>query len=214
MSSIKEQFVIRYYPYAQKASERSGIPVLFALAQSALESGWGKHVKGNMLFGIKQGSGKNYGGWQGDNQWITTTEYSNSPNRQFPYVYAGYPIQLPNGKWKYKIKDLFRAYTSPILSFLDWSGLLLRNRRYRSAMAYRNQPYKFAEAVAGGGYATDPNYSQKIKKLMREIELIVREKGLANNKKGKQKIIVPMAIIGISVLLIATAFVKSNQKTE
>ncbi len=214
MSSIKEQFVIRYYPHAQKASERSGIPALFALAQSALESGWGKTIKGNMLFGVKKGSGKNYGGWQGHSQLITTTEYSSTATRRFPFIYPGYPILLPSGKWKYKIKDVFRAYASPMFSFLDWSGLLLRNSRYQSAMRYKNNPYQFAEAVARAGYATDPNYSKKVKALIREIEVIVKAKGLHKRKKRQQKIIAPMLIMGISVLVIVTAILKNKQKTE
>ena len=59
----KEDFVRKYYKYAKNAVRKTGVPALFALAQSALESGWGKNAPENMLFGIRQGSGKNYGGW-------------------------------------------------------------------------------------------------------------------------------------------------------
>lgn len=210
MSTRKEQFVIRYYPYAIKASEKSGIPVLFALAQSALESGWGKSAKGNMMFGIKKGSGKNYGGWsQGDSQLITTTEYSSSPNRSFPFIYFGYPRQQSNGKWKYKIKDLFRAYPSPFFSFMDWAGLLFKNKRYGVAMGYKKYPYRFAEEVAKAGYATDPNYASKVKRIMKEIEHIIVLKKL---NKRKNSIVIPMTIMGISVIAIIIAVVKSNAK--
>lgn len=194
MSTIKEQFVLRYYPYAKKASEKSGIPVLFALAQSALESGWGRSSKGNMMFGIKKGSGKNYGGWsQGGTQLITTTEYSSMATRRFPFIYPGYPIQQSNGKWKYKIKDVFRAYPNPFFSFMDWAGLLFKNSRYGYAMRFRKDPNRFAEEIANAGYATDPNYANKIKRIMKEIEQIIVLKKL--NKRGKNSIL-PMALMG------------------
>ncbi|QKX04124.1 peptidoglycan hydrolase [Aquimarina sp. TRL1] len=207
---MKEQFVVKYYPYAKKASEKSGVPVLFALAQSALESGWGKSAKGNMMFGVKKGSGRNYGGWsQGLTQLITTTEYSSLPTRHFPFIYPGYPIQTSSGKWKYRIKDVFRAYPSPFFSFMDWAGLLLKNKRYRNAIQHRKDPYRFADEVARAGYATDPNYASKIKRIMKEIEQIVVLNKL--NKKEKN-IVVPMVIMGISVIVIIIGVVKSNTK--
>lgn len=209
MSSIKEQFVLRYYSYAKKASEKSGIPVLFALAQSALESGWGKSATGNMMFGVKKGSGKNYGGWRGDTQLITTTEYSSVPTRHFPYIYPGYPIQLSSGKWKYRIKDVFRAYPTPFFSFMDWAGLLFKNRRYRHAMQHSKNPYRFAEEVAKAGYATDPNYAKKIKRIMKEIEQVIVLKKL---NKGEKSVILPMVLMGISFIAIVIAVVKSNPK--
>ncbi|TSE07902.1 glycoside hydrolase family 73 protein [Aquimarina algiphila] len=210
MATKKEQFVIRYYPYAKKASEKSGVPILFALAQSALESGWGKSAKGNMMFGIKKGSGRNYGGWsQGYSQLITTTEYSSSPNRNFPFIYPGYPIRQSNGKWKYRIKDVFRAYPNPFFSFIDWAGLLFKNRRYSYAMRFKKDPYRFAEEVAKAGYATDPNYASKIKRIMKEVEQIIVLKKL---DKKERSIVLPMAIMGISVIAIIIAVVKSNTK--
>ena len=207
--NIKEKFVIQYYPFADKASEKSGVPILFALAQSALESGWGKSAHGNMMFGVKKGSGKNYGGWNGDTQLITTTEYSSSKNKSFPFVYPGYPRQQANGKWKYKIKDFFRAYPNPFFSFMDWAGLLFKNSRYSVAMSVRRDPYRFAEEVAKAGYATDPNYSSKVQGIMREIEKIIIQKGL---NKPQKNIVIPMILIGVSVLAVITAIMKGNSK--
>jgi flagellar protein FlgJ len=205
----KERFVIRYYSHAKKAAKTSGIPVVFALAQSALESGWGKSIKGNMMFGIKKGSGKNYGGWsQGQTQLITTTEYSSVPTRHFPFIYLGYPIQTTSGKWKYKVKDIFRAYPNPFFSFLDWAGLLFKNARYRRALQYKNNPYRFAEEIAKAGYATDPKYAVKIKRLIKEIQQIIVLKKL-NKKKVS---LIPVIGMGIGAILIAVALYKSNPK--
>ncbi len=210
MLSIKEHFVIRYYPYAKKAGKSSGIPVLFALAQSALESGWGKSIKGNMMFGIKKGSGKNYGGWsQGDSQLITTTEYSDSAFRHFPFIYPGYPVQTSSGKWRYRIKDVFRAYPNPFFSFIDWAGLLFRNTRYKYALQHKKDPYRFAEEVAKAGYATDPYYAEKVKRIMKEIEQIIVLKKL--NKANKNNML-SMIVMGISVIIISIAILKNNPK--
>ncbi|WP_062062669.1 glycoside hydrolase family 73 protein [Aquimarina longa] len=206
-SLIKEQFVIRYYEYAKKASEKSDMPILFALAQCALETGWAKHIKGNMMFGMKKGSGRNYGGWtERQTQLITTTEYSNSNNRKFPFIFYGYPIRA-NGKWKYKIKDVFRAYPSPLYSFIDWAGLLFQNRRYRYALQYKKDPYRFAEEIANAGYATDPNYARKVKRIMKDIEQIIALKKL-NRKKTVPMI--PIALMLISVAIIAVVVLKRN----
>ncbi len=209
MLSAKEKFVIRYYPFAKKASEKSGIPILFALAQSALESGWGKSAKGNMMFGIKKGSGKNYGGWsQGLTQLITTTEYSSVSSRSFPYIYPGYPVRTSSGKWKYKIKDTFRAYPSPFHSFLDWAGLLKKNTRYAMALRYKKDPYRFTEEVAKAGYATDPNYASKIKRLMKEIEHIIILKKLHKQKKS----FFPILFMTVGVAIVFVVVLKSNPK--
>ena len=124
---MKQQFVQTYYPYAKEAEERTGIPALFGLAQCALETGWGKTIKGNMLFGMKVGSGRNYGGWQGDKQLIKTTEYSSISTKWFPVILSGFPVQLSSGKWKYRVLDEFRAYVSPLHSFIDWAELLKSN---------------------------------------------------------------------------------------
>ncbi len=171
--TVQEKFVKNYYTHAEQASKQTGIPALFALAQSALETGWGRTIKGNMMFGVKKGTGKNYGGWSGDTQLITTTEYASTATRRFPFIYPGYPTKTASGKWKYRIKDVFRAYSSPADSFIDWAGLLFTNRRYRPALAYRKQPYRFAQQIAQAGYATDPNYAEKLQKIMRSIEKII-----------------------------------------
>lgn len=188
----KEEFVRRFYKYAKKAERKTGVPALFALAQSALESGWGSHAPGNMLFGIKRGSGKNYGGWSGQSQLLTTTEYSEKPDRSFPHIFPGYPILGASGKWKYKVKDHFRAYSSPFHAFMDWAGLLSGASRYRFAMQNRSDPYRFADQVAKAGYATAPSYAGKVKGVMNEIARIIRTKGVKTNP---WKIILPVGIL-------------------
>jgi len=183
----KQDFVTKFYPFAKQAAQQTGIPVLFALGQSALESGWGKHAPGNMLFGIKVGSGNNFGGWTGKRQLITTTEYSSRSNLNFPFIYEGYPKRIAGGKWKYRIKDYFRAYPTPLEAFLDWGGLLSKAKRYRPAMSFASDPYRFAEKIIKAGYATDPNYVSKVTGIMQDIESLLPEE----ERKGSRSPILP-----------------------
>lgn len=198
---MKEAFVQKYYPYAKKAEIKSGVPALFALAQSALESGWGKKTPGNMLFGIKTGSGRNYGGWNGGSQLISTTEYSSSSNRSFPFIHPGYPTLTTTGKWKYRIKDYFRAYPTPFHTFLDWAGLLSKSSRYAHAMRNKGDPYRFAEEVAKAGYATDPDYANKVKRVMVQISQIIKAKGLKKKKTWVIVIPITLAIAGTALVI-------------
>lgn len=213
----KQSFISTHYPLAQKAEERTGIPALFAIAQSALESGWGKHAPKNMLFGIKIGSGKDFGGWKGEKQLITTTEYGSKSTLSFPYIYPGYPIRLASGKWKYKIKDYFRAYPSPLYSFLDWSGLLSKASRYRKAMSHSDDPYRFAEEVAKAGYATSPNYAGKIKSIMRDIEghlpdeaRTTSPQNTEDNIKNKKRSWLPVMLVTVGTLIVFYTSLKSR----
>ena len=196
----KHQFILAHYPEAKKALKSSGIPPLFALAQAALESGWGKHAPGNMLFGIKIGKGANYGGWNGKKQLITTTEYYQFPNKKYQYIYPAYPMRTVSGNWKYKIKDEFRAYDSIEDSFKDWAGLLKNNLCYRKAFQYSKDPYRFALAIAEAGYATDPNYVVKIHRLMDSIkkELTIY--------KVAYKGLLPLVVISIGIITIVYYF--------
>lgn len=199
-----EQYVLKYFPYAKKAEKESGVPALFAIAQSALESGWGKKTPGNMLFGVKVGSGKNFGGWKGDKQFLTTTEYSSKSTLKFPYIYPGYPKwDTKKKKYKYKVKDYFRAYPSPYYTFLDWSGLLTKASRYAKAMANKDDPNRFAEEVAKAGYATAPDYAKIVKSVIHKVETIANVHGLMIKvmKKAFSKALPLGLVIGSTVLL-------------
>ncbi|MEO9870344.1 MAG: glucosaminidase domain-containing protein [Ekhidna sp.] len=208
---MKETFIQKYYPYAREAEKRTGVPTLFALAQSALESGWGKKTPGHMLFGIKTGSGKNYGGWEGKSQLITTTEYARSANRSFPFIEPGYPVLTSNGRWKYRIKDYFRAYTTPFHTFMDWAGLLTKSTRYAIAMKSKSDPYRFAEQVAKAGYATDPNYTAKVKRIMRQISQVIKAKGLKKKNSLSHMIPIALTIGGIALVIYGiTKYKKSS----
>ena len=147
-----EAFVQRLLPHAQAASASTGIPARFMLGQAALESGWGKaEIRGadgqnsHNLFGIKAGPG-----WKGQTVDIVTTEYVNGkPQKQV---------------------DTFRAYDSYADSFRDYANLLRNNARYQNVLAQGHDAAGFAQGLQQAGYATDPNYAQKLMSVIRQFD--------------------------------------------
>lgn len=125
---------------ARIISARTGIPIEVILAQSALESNWGRSVKENAYFGIK---GKSTAG-------RSTT-------------FATHEVTL-SGKRISEV-DEFRAYANYAEAASDYASLI--QRKYSTAMAHRTNPAEFAEAIARRGYATDPQYATKLKSIIR-----------------------------------------------
>ncbi len=125
---------------AKKIKTKYKIPVSILIAQAALESGWGRHVKDNAYFGIKSHKSK------GAVTSFTTTEFI-------------------NGK-KVTMKDSFRAYASFDEAAEDYGKFLTTNSRYKSAFAHSNDPYKFANILQSSGYATDPQYAKKLQSII------------------------------------------------
>lgn len=160
------EFIKQYKIYALQTERKTGISHLFTLAQAALESGWGKNVPGNMFFGVKAGKDTP----SEKKQLLTTTEILSSPNLKhlFPLVIS--VKMLPNGKYKYTIKDWFRKYDTPEECFTDHSQFFFKNKRYAKALLVRSDPYKFAEEVAKAGYATAPDYANSLKKIIKMLE--------------------------------------------
>jgi len=135
--------------HAEEASRATGIPAKFMLGQAALESGWGKReIKGrdgtnsNNLFGIKASPD-----WKGKVVEATTTEYV-------------------NGKAQTKV-ERFRAYDSYSDSFKDYAKLLASNPRYEKVMASAGDASSFAQGLQKAGYATDPNYANKLTSIIK-----------------------------------------------
>jgi flagellar protein FlgJ len=143
-SSAPASFKDKMADFAASASQASGIPAHFLLAQAGLESGWGKHQPllpgGNPsynLFGIKAGPN-----WNGPVVKSTTTEVINGVEQ--------------------KVVQSFRAYGSYSEAFHDYASLLSGSARYAKALA-SNTAQDFSNALQKAGYATDPAYAQKIR---------------------------------------------------
>ena len=140
-------FINQLWPHAVDASAALGVSPHVLLAQAALETGWGKHElqgadgKSHNLFNIK--AGKN---WTGATVSTDVTEYVN-----------GKPVQQAAN---------FKAYASYGEAFADYARLLKSNPRYSAAIEQGGDAAAFARGLQSGGYATDPQYAEKIMRVI------------------------------------------------
>ncbi|MCL6414448.1 flagellar assembly peptidoglycan hydrolase FlgJ [Aestuariirhabdus sp. Z084] len=140
-------FIRKMMPYAQEIASKLGIEPKILVAQSALETGWGQKMiqredGGNSfnLFGIKADSR-----WSGDTAEVTTTEFRQG-------------VAL-------KETAAFRAYDSFLTSFDDYATFLQQNDRYQNALQHGGDSVKFLQGLQQAGYATDPEYAEKILRI-------------------------------------------------
>lgn len=145
--SSPEAFIEEIKPYAEQAAKELNVGVDVILAQTALETGWGKFVlhdqSGNNtynLFNIKSGST-----WAGDKVSTSTLEFvDGSPSKQ---------------------KANFRQYQSYEQSFKDYVSLIKNSSRYGASASAKNAS-EYIDGLQQGGYATDPHYAKKLKQLL------------------------------------------------
>jgi flagellar protein FlgJ len=142
------EFVRQHRVAAEQAQAATGIPAHFMLAQAAHETGWGRHPirhadgsPTHNLFGIKAGAG-----WTGPTAEITTTEVIDGVAR--------------------KVRARFRAYASPAESFADYAALMRNSPRYREVLSQGRTAEGFAQSLQRAGYATDPDYAQKLGRVI------------------------------------------------
>lgn len=113
-------------------------------AQCILESAWGTSQAAridNAYFGIKA-----TGAFAGRVAVHPTTEN-----------FAGGPVQ---------IVDQFRAYDNWWHSFLDYGHLIRTARRYERTRAASGNRLAYVSEIKAAGYATDPDYVQKIRQVI------------------------------------------------
>ena len=159
-----KSFIQKFKPAALQAQRITGLHYLISLAQAALEGGWGEHAPGNNHFGVKDSDGVN-----GNEQLLTTTEYSKSKTLKFPQIIS---IVWDNTKklWKYRVKDWFRKYEDGSEIFIEHANFFKTRPRYAKAWAVRNDPNKFFEEISKAGYATAPDYSKMLKDISKLIQ--------------------------------------------
>lgn len=153
-------FVSQHQQAAIKVSQASGIPAPFMLGQAGLESGWGqheiRHKDGSSsfnLFGIKAGAD-----WKGKVAEVMTTEYIQNQ--------------------AVKVVARFRAYDSYADSFKDYAKLITGSARYAKAAENMHSAQSYAANLQQAGYATDPQYAQK---LSRAIAMSMRAQDTKGN---------------------------------
>ena len=71
-----------------------------------------------------------------------------------------------NGKAQTKV-ERFRAYDSYADSFKDYAKLITGNPRYEKVLASAGDAASFAQGLQKAGYATDPNYANKLTSIIK-----------------------------------------------
>lgn len=142
-----EQFVQSLLPLAEKVAGDLGVDPKVLLAQAALETGWGRYViqrgdgaSSHNLFNIKADSR-----WDGDRAQVGTVEFRDGVAQ--------------------KERAAFRVYDSYEQSFRDYADFLQRSSRYQGALAEAANPYRYLQGLQDAGYATDPEYANKISRI-------------------------------------------------
>jgi flagellar rod assembly protein/muramidase FlgJ len=148
-------FVSDLWPHAEKAANAIGISVQALVSQSALETGWGKHSmrfpdgqQAFNLFGIKAGSQ-----WDGPTLIKPTLEFR-------------------EGVMQTEMAH-FRTYESIPEAFDDYVEFIQTSPRYQNALEHQGNDAHYLKELQQGGYATDPQYADKIINIMQGQTLSV-----------------------------------------
>lgn len=144
-----ENYISKYKYLAVELNQKTGIPVPIILAVAGLESDWGTSelaLYSNNHFGIKAVD------------WI-------GPN------FCKYTYEFENGDW-IQIMGCFRKYTLIRDSYFDFGNFLQTRTNYYYLFRI---PADNLEAWAHGmwycNYATDPEYGDKLLRVIWEYEL-------------------------------------------
>lgn len=146
----RAKFVDEILPHAEAAARELGVDARGIVAQAALETGWGtsqpadSNRESHNLFGIKAGSS-----WRGASVTADTQEY----------------VAGVAGRENAR----FRAYGSAAESVADYVRVLRDNPRYAGALNTGNDVRAFATALQQGGYATDPQYANKLMAIAAQL---------------------------------------------
>ena len=148
IGSSPETFVRKLWPLAKRAAQKIGASAEALIAQAALETGWGKSVirhsdgsSSHNLFNIKADER-----WHGQTAAKPTVEYH-------------------QGVASKQVAQ-FRSYKSYSDSFNDYVQFLESNPRYEQALAVASNPQRFVQSLQHAGYATDPEYANKLNEIM------------------------------------------------
>ena len=139
----KAQFIAAITPAAEAAAAKLNIDPKIIIAQSALETGWGKSVKGNSYFGIKA---------HGSDKTVSFNTHEEDA--------AGLMR---------KQKDSFRAYDNLDASVAGYADFIANNPRYKPMLDAETTEEQIS-ALGESGYATDSKYGEKIRSIVKGLE--------------------------------------------
>lgn len=150
LNDRQREFVTSLAPHARRNAQRLGTSPDAIVAIAALETGWGRSMitdangkNSHNLFGIKANTR--------DNRYATslTTEYVNGT--------------------AHKQHANFKTFDSDADAVDGFAEFILANPRYTKALKHASDSDRFFEELQHAGYATDPQYADKAKSIMRQI---------------------------------------------
>lgn len=149
-SEKEELFIQSLVPKAKELQAEYGIWPSLLIGQAILESDWGQSelaVQSNNLFGIKSSS---------DDAVYRTKEFS------------------AESGWS-EIAASFKSYPSRDAALVDYALLLTQGTQWNPSLYHgvisADTYQEAAAAIQRAGYATDPNYAEKVLALIERYEL-------------------------------------------
>lgn len=150
-----KDFVTALIEPAKQVQDKLGVPFQVVIAQAALETGWGQKIiksesgaSSHNLFNIKADNR-----WSGDKVQKETLEFE-----QGAMVKKSAP---------------FRAYESLSESVNDYIDFLSNSDRYQDALQNSGDVEHFLHGLQKAGYATDPQYANKIMATLRTVSNLI-----------------------------------------
>ncbi|MDR0694335.1 MAG: glucosaminidase domain-containing protein [Prevotellaceae bacterium] len=146
----RTEYIALYKDLAVRQMKETGIPASIILAQGCLESG-----NGNSRLALEA---NNHFGIKCHRSWAGERIYHDDDERQ----------------------ECFRKYPSPEGSFRDHSDFLRYRDRYKFLFDLEPTDYKaWAYGLKKAGYATNPQYAERLIKIIEENQLYVYDTGVA-----------------------------------
>lgn len=150
-----KDFVSALTEPAKTVQEKLGVPYQVVIAQAALETGWGQKIishdngaSSNNLFNIKA-----------DNRWDGAKIQKDT-------------LEFEQGAMVKKSAP-FRAYQSIAESVNDYVDFLSGSDRYQDALDKSSDVEHFLHGLQKAGYATDPQYAEKIMATLRTVSNLI-----------------------------------------
>lgn len=153
-----EEYIAQYADIALEQQQRHGIPASITLAQGLLESGAGKSELAK--------ASNNHFGIKCHNTWKGKTAYA-----------------FDDGQ-----NSCFRKYDDVSDSYEDHSMFLVNGARYRFLFQLDLNDYKgWAKGLQKAGYATDPQYADKLIRVIETYDLNQYTKGSVKKATVKKE---------------------------
>ncbi|HKR06963.1 MAG TPA: glucosaminidase domain-containing protein [Bacteroidia bacterium] len=147
----RQDYIEKYKNDAIKDMQKTGVPASITLAQGLFES-----ESGNSELAREA---NNHFGIKCHNEWTGETFHKDDDEKN----------------------ECFRKYNSVLESFDDHSAFLRNRSRYAFLFDLDITDYKgWARGLKKAGYATNPEYAQKLIKIIEDFQLYELEKGAQN----------------------------------